>query len=85
MKEITRRLGIEGKAYDLPGTRRAYTYRDQPDNVAAWRIGQALIAAKKDPAGDLIDSGMALLKRLQEMGFGVFETDEAAARAAGGE
>jgi len=64
-------IGIYGKAYDGPGKHRAYTHREQPDNFAAGRLGEAARAAR--PGGDLIDYGLSLLRQLQEQGFGVFE------------
>lgn len=70
-------LGIRGKAYDPPGTHRAYTYAEQPDNLGAWRLGEALVEAYRAPAGDHIDGGLGLLKSLQLRGFGVFEMDRA--------
>ena len=70
-------LGIRGKAFDPPGTHRAYTYAEQPDNLGAWRLGEALVEAYRAPAGDHIDGGLGLLKELQLRGFGVFEMDRA--------
>lgn len=76
--DITRKLGIYGRAYDAPGTKRAYTYRHQPDNVVAWRLGAALnLAHQQGPGGDLIDTGLNLLQALEQQGFGVFEIDAA--------
>lgn len=68
-------LGIRGKAFDPPGTHRAYTYAEQPDNLGAWRLGAALVEAHAAPAGDHIDGGLGLLMALQLQGFGVFEMD----------
>lgn len=65
------KIGIYGRAYDLPGTKRAYTYKDQPDNVGAMKLGRAASAAKA--GGDSIDHGLSLLKSLSDEGFGVFE------------
>ncbi|WP_434774754.1 hypothetical protein [Pseudomonas oryzihabitans] len=70
-------LGIRGKAFDPAGTHRAYTYAEQPDNLGAWRLGEALVEAHAAPAGDHIDGGLGLLKALQLRGFGVFEMDQA--------
>lgn len=67
----TIKLGIYGKAFDSPQTRRAYTYREQPDNIGAYKLGQAVLRAAS--GGDSIDYGLALLKHLQARGFGVFE------------
>lgn len=41
------------------------------DNVLAWRMGESCREAAKDPGGDLIDQGLALLKQLNEHGFDV--------------
>lgn len=71
-------IGTRGSAYDTPTQRRAYTYKEQPGNVGAYRLGEALKTAAKDTAGDSIDAGLSLLKRLEEMGFGVFEAGEGA-------
>lgn len=71
-----RKLGIFGKAFDLPTTKPAYTYSDQPDNGPAYRLGNALIKAFNTPqtmSGDSIDIGLALLQLLEQEGFGVFE------------
>lgn len=73
------KLGMTGKAYDVPGTCRAYTYQHQPDNQGAWRLGEALRAASMAGGGDYIDSGLGLLKQLELKGFGVYELDEASA------
>lgn len=77
MSEIIRRLGIRGKLYDAPGTKRAYTYTEQPDNSGAWQLGMAVIAMRRDTSGegDPIDTGLKLLKHLTDAGFGVFEYD----------
>ena len=66
-------LGNYGSAYDLPGTCRAYTYVAQPGNDIAYRLGGCLRAAHADGGGDHIDFGLALLHRLQDKGFGVFQ------------
>lgn len=70
-----RTLGSYGKAFDLPGNRRAYTYDHQPGNVEASRLGTACQQAVASSAGDYIDRGLSLLKELQAQGFGVFEVD----------
>lgn len=67
----TIKLGIYGKAFDSPQTRRAYTYREQPDNIGAYKLGRAVLRAAS--GGDSIDYGLSLLKHLQAEGFGVFE------------
>lgn len=71
------KLGIHGKAYDLPETKRAYTYTEQPDNLGASRLGAAATATFAATAGDHIDRGLVLLRELQTNGFGVFELDAA--------
>ena len=49
-----------------------FTYTNQPtDNVDAWRLGEAANNAVNEPAGDLIDRGLSLLKALQEKGYGI--------------
>ncbi|WEW97740.1 hypothetical protein P3T65_26520 [Pseudomonas nitroreducens] len=78
-----RKLGIMGKAYDDPEAKRAYTYTDQPDNLAASKLGQANVNASLPYAGDSIDRGLLLLRKLQDQGFGVFELTPAPAQ--GGE
>lgn len=67
----TIKLGLYGRAFDTPQTRRAYTYQHQPDNLDAYSLGRA--AASTSPGGDNIDRGLSLLKELQAHGFGVFE------------
>jgi hypothetical protein len=66
-------VGMKGSAFDLPTTKRAYTYVQQPDNVNAYKLGRACEAAAKKSAGDGIDRGLALLQELQKEGFGVFD------------
>ena len=75
MAAIIRQIGDRGKAYDAPGTKRAYTYADQPGNSGAWKLGMALNALRGDPSGegDPIDAGLKLLQHLQQAGFRVFE------------
>lgn len=58
--------------------RRIFTYKDQPQNVDAWRIGEACSNAAKESAGDFIDRGLGLLKFLQAKGMGVVEVDSTA-------
>lgn len=50
-------------------TNNVLTHANQPDNVGAWRLGEACRAAK--PGGDLIDRGLSLLKELEARGYGV--------------
>lgn len=64
-------VGLRGSAFDMPETKRAYTYDEQPGNVVASRLGSAWIKAKN--GGDNIDAGLSLLKELQAEGFGVFD------------
>jgi hypothetical protein len=47
------------------------TYRNQPGNVDAWRLGEACLAAAAKPGGDLIDTGLSLLKELEAKGYGI--------------
>ncbi|WP_334034716.1 hypothetical protein [Burkholderia cepacia] len=51
------------------GQRGVLTYVNQPDNVGAWRLGEACRAARA--GGDPIDHGLSLLKELQDRGYGV--------------
>lgn len=74
------KLGTYGKAYDLPETKRAYTYDEQPDNLGASRLGRAATSASAATAGDHIDRGLVLLRELQAKGFGVFELATAPAQ-----
>ena len=71
------KLGMHGAAYDAPDTCRAYTYAAQPGNDIAYRLGACLRAAHCDGGGDFIDFGLALLRRLQDRGFGGFQIDAA--------
>jgi hypothetical protein len=52
-------------------TGRVLTYRNQPDNVGAWQLGEACRRPAELPAGDYIDRGLGLLKELQAKGYGV--------------
>lgn len=74
------KLGIHGKAYDLPENKRAYTYAEQPDNLVASRLGHAYVETSLPYAGDSIDRGLILLRELQDIGFGVFELSAAPAQ-----
>ena len=65
-------VGAHSSAFDLRTTKRAYTYAEQPGNVAASKLGLACAAAASQSAGDRIDRGLALLQELQNQGFGVF-------------
>lgn len=75
------RVGNQGAAYDPPNTHRAFTYEKQPGNVDASRLGRATDAAAAASAGDSIDRGLALLKELQAVGFGVFHMGPVAMQA----
>jgi hypothetical protein len=66
-------IGAKGSAFDLPTTKRAYTYAEQPGNVGASKLGRALETAARCSASDSIDAGLVLLKALQAEGFGVFQ------------
>lgn len=66
-----RQLGAYGSLYDGPLVRRAYTYKHQPGNDAAHRIGVA--AQSTGIGGDAIDKGLKLLCELERAGLGVFE------------
>lgn len=48
-----------------------FTYQRQPDNVGAWRMGEACRLAADAPAGDYIDRGLVLLRELQAKGYGI--------------
>jgi hypothetical protein len=66
-------IGAKGSAFDAPKTKRAYTYKEQPGNTVASKLGEACWEASKQPAGDHIDRGLILLRELQKEGFGVFD------------
>jgi broad specificity phosphatase PhoE len=66
-------IGAKGSVFDLPTTKRAYTYAEQPGNVVASKLGRALETAARCSASDSIDAGLVLLKALQAEGFGVFQ------------
>ena len=69
---VHRMMGMYGAAYDGPKDARAYTFKHQPGNQSAWQMGKAASAAAKEPGGDYIDGGLALLRHLEAEGFGVF-------------
>ena len=53
------------------------TYKNQPDNLEAWRLGKACRKAADDPkCGDYIDRGLILLRELQAVGYGVVPLQE---------
>ncbi len=56
------------------------TYQKQPDNIGAWRIGEA--CAKAKPGGDYIDHGLYLLKELEARGYGIVKLPAALAAPA---
>lgn len=58
-----------------PDDRSAFTYKRQPDNIGAWRIGEACRKAADASAGDYIDRGLLLLKELQAKGYGIVALD----------
>jgi hypothetical protein len=66
-------IGIKGSAFDLPTTKRAYTYAEQPGNFVAYKLGRACSITAKQSSGDWIDTGLALLCEMQKEGFGVFD------------
>jgi hypothetical protein len=48
------------------------TYANQPDNLIAWRLGEACRKAADDPnCGDYIDRGLILLRELEARGLGI--------------
>jgi hypothetical protein len=59
--------------YTPPGEEVRFCYtRGQPDNLNAWRLGEACRRASESPGGDYIDGGLSLLKELESRGYGVF-------------
>lgn len=72
-------IGNYGAAYDMMGTHRAFTYKHQPGNVDASRLGSALTTAANASYGDSTDRGLSLLKALEESGFGVFQIGDTSA------
>lgn len=67
----------EPRAEVTDAARDMLTYNKQPDNVGAWRIGEACRKAADTPGGDYIDQGLVLLKELQANGYGVIAIDAA--------
>lgn len=49
-----------------------WDYSHQPGNVVAWRIGECARRTMINPGGDLIDTGLNLLKELELKGFGIY-------------
>lgn len=77
MREIRCKIGIYGSVYDDKDTIRAYTYRHQPNNDVAYRLGLALTSAlANNKSGDSIDNGLWLLKELESHGLGVFTLND---------
>jgi hypothetical protein len=71
-------IGNRGAAYDPRDAKRAFTYDHQPGNIDASKLGRATVVASLASAGDSVDRGLALLKALQEEGFGVFQIGQEA-------
>lgn len=69
---VTIELGNRGSAFDMTGTKRAYTYKHQPSNSVASKLGKATYEATKKFNPDNVDTGLILLRELYEQGFGVF-------------
>jgi hypothetical protein len=66
-------LALGETIYTPPGEEVRFCYtRGQPDNVNAWRLGEACRRASEHPGGDYIDHGLSLLKELEARGYGVF-------------
>jgi len=68
--------GVMGAEVAGERNRGVLTYKNQPGNVGAWRLGEACRNAADAPAGDPIDRGLLLLKELQERGYGVVALPE---------
>jgi len=66
-------IGTKGSAFDLPSTKRAYTYAEQPSNLPAYKLGKVVVSLNNKSFGDCLDAGLLLLKELQAEGFGVFD------------
>lgn len=64
---------------------KVFSYTNQPQNVEAWRFGEACSAAAKDPkCGDPIDRGLILLRELEAKGYGIVKlASNAQVKAAG--
>lgn len=49
----------------------------QPQNLEAWRFGEACMAAAHEPkCGDPIDRGLLLLRELELKGYGIVALTE---------
>lgn len=59
-------------------TKRILSYTgNQPDNIEAWRIGEACSKAAADRrCGDPIDRGLILMKELEAKGYGIVKLEE---------
>jgi hypothetical protein len=75
------RIGSYGAAYDGPDVCRAYTYKHQPGNPVAYRLGAVTVGCRTVAGGDHIDYGLSLLKLLEDAGFGVFDLRAELSRA----
>lgn len=64
---------------DKRDAERVFTYKNQPNNVEAWRFGEAAYKTSKKLGGDYIDTGLQLLLELQEKGYGIVAIDAAIA------
>lgn len=72
LQEMQMEEGIAAELISLgwtPPPAKILTYKNQPFNVGAWKLGEACRHAK--PGGDPIDHGLSLLKELQDRGYGV--------------
>jgi hypothetical protein len=70
---VPRDIRLGETIYTPPGEEVRFCYtRGQPDNVNAWRLGEACRRASENPGGDYIDGGLSLLKELEARGYGVF-------------
>lgn len=58
----------------------SYT-KNQPQNVEAWRFGEACRSAAGEPrCGDPIDMGLILLRELEAKGYGIVKLPPAPKR-----
>ena len=49
---------------------KCFSYKNnQPNNLDAWKIGEACRNAANASSGDYIDTGLALLRELEAEGF----------------
>lgn len=47
------------------------TYKNQPNNLEAWRFGEACRRAAEPGGGDFIDLGLSLMLQLHNRGYGI--------------